>query len=112
MGCGTRLQVVPHWYQWGYLICLSLLPTVVSFLATTQAIHYIGPTPTAILGALEPVTAVVFGVLLFHESMTPRIFLGIVLIIAAVTIIVGQGNITAYMVRFRKLFPKLSRKKP
>lgn len=111
VGFGTRLQSVPHWYQWGYLICLALLPTVVSFLATTQAIHYIGPTPTAILGALEPVTAVFFGVLLFNEAMTPRIFLGIVLIIAAVTIIVAQGNITAYMVRFRKLFPKLKRKK-
>ncbi|MCM1532642.1 MAG: DMT family transporter [Bacteroides sp.] len=109
VGCGTRLQVVPHWYQWGYLICLALLPTVVSFLATTQAIHYIGPTPTAILGALEPVTAVCFGVLLFNETMTVRIFLGIVLIIAAVTIIVAQGNITAYLVRFRKLFPKLKK---
>lgn len=111
VGCGTRLQMVPHWYQWGYLLCLSLLPTVVSFLATTQAIHYIGPTPTAILGALEPVTAVCFGVLLFHERMTPRIFLGIVLIISAVTLIVAQSSLASYMVRFRKLFPRLSKKK-
>lgn len=111
VGLGTQLQSIPHWYDWGYLICLAILPTVVSFVATTQAIHYIGPTPTAILGALEPVTAVVFGVFIFNETMTPRIFLGIVLIITAVTIIVAQGNIAAYLIRFRKLFPKLKRKK-
>lgn len=107
VGFGQGLVFPQGAFQWGSLVCLSLLPTVVSFLATTQAIHYIGPTPTAILGALEPVTAVFFGVLLFDESLTPRLFLGIVLIITAVSLIVAEGNITAYMVRFRKLFPKL-----
>lgn len=34
-------------------------------LCTTSAIQYIGSTPTAILGALEPVTAVFFGVMIF-----------------------------------------------
>ena len=43
----------------------------------TKAIHYIGSTPTAILGALEPVTALFFGVLIFGEQLTPRIILGI-----------------------------------
>ena len=43
------------------VLALAALPTAVSLLCTTQAIHYIGSTPTAILGALEPVTAVFFG---------------------------------------------------
>lgn len=56
--CATQLTLPQHWYMWGNLLALALLPTVVSFLCTTQAIQYIGSTPTAILGALEPVTAV------------------------------------------------------
>ena len=96
------------WYMWIYLFLLALLPTAVSLLCTTSAIKLIGATPTAILGALEPVTALIFGVTIFHEVITPRDSAGIVLIIAAVTIVVAGGNITSTLVRFRKLFPRLT----
>ena len=79
----------------------------ISFLCTTRAVQYIGSTPTAILGALEPVTAVFFGVTIFGESLTPRLIGGILMIILAVTLIIVGSNITIYLVRFRKLFPKL-----
>ena len=57
-------------------------------ICTALAIHYIGSTSTAILGALEPVTALFFGVLLFHEKLTPRLMVGILMIITAVTLII------------------------
>lgn len=58
----------------------------------TKSIHYIGSTPAAILGALEPITALFFGVLVFGERLTPRIILGIILVLSAVTlIIVGKS---------------------
>ena len=95
------------WYMWFYLLMLALLPTAVSLLCTTSAIKLIGATPTAILGALEPVTALIFGVVIFHEVVTLRDLVGIVLIIAAVTIVIAGGNVTATLVRFRKLFPRL-----
>ena len=76
----TGLQAVPSWYLWGNVLALAALPTAVSLLCTTQAIHYIGSTPTAILGALEPVTAVFFGVVIFHEELTARLGLGIALL--------------------------------
>lgn len=104
---GSSLYVPDKWYLWGNLLALAVFPTAVSFLCTTQAIQYIGSTPTAILGALEPVTAVAFGVTVFGESLTPRLSLGILMIILAVTFIIAGGNITVYLVRFRKLFPKL-----
>lgn len=104
---GQSLQTVDKWYLWGNLIALAVFPTAISFLCTTQAIQYIGSTPTAILGALEPVTAVFFGVTIFGEALTPRLSLGIVLIILAVTFIIAGSNITTYLVRFRKLFPRL-----
>ncbi|MGG6496972.1 UNVERIFIED_CONTAM: EamA family transporter, partial [Bacteroidetes bacterium 56_B9] len=52
---GQSLHVVDKWYLWGNLIALAIFPTAISFLCTTQAVQYIGATPTAILGALEPV---------------------------------------------------------
>lgn len=106
---GTQLILPSKWYMWGNLIALAALPTAVSFICTTQAVQYIGSTPTAILGALEPVTAVIFGVTLFGESLTPRLILGILMIILAVTLIIAGGSITTQLVRFRKLFPKLLR---
>ena len=108
---GQDLRVPDQWYLWGNLLALAVFPTAISFLCTTSAIQYIGSTPTAILGALEPVTAVFFGVTVFGESLTPRIICGITMIIAAVTLIVAGGNLPAYMVHFRKLFPRLSVKK-
>lgn len=99
-----------HWYMWGNLLGLAVFPTAISFLCTTAAINKIGSTPTAILGALEPVTAVVFGVAVFHETLSVRQGLGLVLIIAAVTLVVAGGRISLPMTRFRHMFPRLRRK--
>ena len=103
----TELQVPSQWHQWGNLIALAIFPTAVSFLCTTMAIQYIGSTPTAILGALEPLTAVFFGVTVFGESLTPRISCGIIMIVSAVTLIIAGSNVTEYLVRFKKLFPRI-----
>lgn len=95
------------WFSWGCAFALALFPTAISFLCTTRAIQYIGSTPTAILGALEPLTAVFFGIVIFNETMTMRDCIGMLLIIIAVTLVVAGGSITAPLTRFRKLFPKL-----
>ena len=90
---GFASDTVPSWL-WGDVLALAILPTAVSLVCTALAIHYIGSTPTAILGALEPVTALFFGVLLFHEKLTPRLMVGILMIITAVTlIIIGKSLI-------------------
>ncbi|MCM1067714.1 MAG: EamA family transporter [Muribaculaceae bacterium] len=107
---GGSFSTPSHWYMWGCVLALAVLPTVVSFLCTTAAIQYIGPTPTAILGALEPLTAVVIGISIFGETMTGRDWLGLVLIVTAVTLVVAGGKISQALVRFRKLFPRLTRK--
>lgn len=104
---GKSLHVADTWYLWGNLLALAVFPTAISFLCTTQAIQYIGSTPTAILGALEPLTAVFFGVTIFGESLTLRLGCGIAMIVLAVTLIIAGSNVTAYLIRFRKLFPRL-----
>lgn len=106
---GRALTFPSAWYKWGNLVALALFPTAISFLCTTQAIQYIGSTPTAILGALEPLTAVFFGVTVFGEALTPRLMFGIVMIIAAVSALVAGGSITNHLIRFKKMFPRLRR---
>lgn len=108
---GQAVTMPQKWYMWGNLIALAIFPTAISFLCTTSAIQYIGSTPTAILGALEPVTAVIIGVTVFGEALTPRILCGILMIIAAVTLIIAGGHITIHLVRFRKMFPRLPLKR-
>ena len=85
----TELQPIPEPIYYINAVSLALFPTIVSLVTMAQAIHYIGSTPTAILGALEPVTALFIGVLVFDERLTPRIAFGVFLILVAVTLIVA-----------------------
>ncbi len=101
----TELQVIPTPMRWINAVSLAVFPTVISLVTMTKAIHYIGSTPTAILGALEPVTALFFGVLVFGEQLTPRIILGILMVITAVTLIIGGKS----LLKKRKIRVKHSR---
>ena len=72
----------------GYLFLLALIPTVLANLALVKAIKSIGSTLSSVLGAMEPVTAVCVGILVFGEAFTGSIGVGIALIISAVIIII------------------------
>ena len=85
---GIQSPPADKWFLWGNLLALGLLPTAVSLLTTTIAIQHIGSTSTAILGALEPATAIFFGITVFNETLTFRETCGLVLIIVAVCIVV------------------------
>lgn len=86
-----RWQIaVPQGLHWGYSIGAALFPTALSLVLTTLAIQGIGSTQTAILGAMEPITAVMVGLTLFGEHLTVRSCIGIALIVLAVTIVVAR----------------------
>ena len=91
---GINLQPLQSVSAIANALAIAILPTVISLICTAKAIHYVGATPTAILGALEPVTAVFFGTVIFHEPLTARLILGIVVIIAAVTLIVSGSAVS------------------
>lgn len=82
------LHSIPDIPTFGNLLLLAIIPTIVSNLTLIEAIKYIGATQTSVLGAMEPVTAVIVGITVFGEAFTLPIAIGIVLIIAAVTIII------------------------
>ncbi len=83
---------MPQGWHWGYSLGSALFPTALSLALTGVAIQHIGSTETAILGALEPITAVAVGVTVFSEQITPQSALGILLIVVAVTIVIAEGK--------------------
>lgn len=110
IGDGLHVPPLGGWYLWANLIALAVFPTAISFLCTTAAIKHIGSTPTAILGALEPATAVFFGMVVFGQQMLPREWCGFVLIILSVSVVVAGGGVTRYLLRMKRLFPRIRRK--
>ncbi|MBR1777730.1 MAG: EamA family transporter [Alphaproteobacteria bacterium] len=82
---GQGISPIGSPFMLGCLICLAIFPTIVALETITVAIRLIGPTIAAVLGAFEPLTALVIGATVFHEQMTFRIICGILLILIAVT---------------------------
>ncbi len=76
--------------SWGWGFMLGAVPTVLSLIFMVKAVKSIGSTPTAIFGALEPVTAVAIGVLVFGEILTVRLGIGIALILGSVVLIAAK----------------------
>ena len=74
--------------EWAYILGLGLWATMISNFTGVKAVRRIGPTLTSILGALQPLTAVILGALFLNEHLSIKSFVGIVLILVAVTIIV------------------------
>ena len=88
----TLLQPLDKPLLWLYTAGLALLPTIISIEAITISIKLVGSTTAAILGSLEPLTAIFFGVLIFHEELTPRIIFGIIMVLSGVILIIARKN--------------------
>ena len=70
------------------LVLLGLIPTALSNITLILALKRIGSTLSAILGALEPLTAMCIGVLWLCEPFTLLTAAGAVAIIASVMLLV------------------------
>lgn len=90
---GLHIQMLTTPRMWSCAFMLALLPTVFSLVLMTISVHETGSTPTAVMGALEPLTAVVIGVAVFGEQLTPRLAAGIVLILTAVIMIIAGKSL-------------------
>lgn len=69
---GGMLTGVDTFADWGNLIGLALIPTMVSMLTIAISSRYIGPTKTAVLGVFEPLTAILIGTMVFGEALTTK----------------------------------------
>ncbi len=85
-----RITLVSDIRLWGYIAGLGLWSTMISNFTGVKAVRRIGPTMTSILGALQPLTAVVLGVLFLNEHLGVRTIAGISIIMVTVTFIVAH----------------------
>ena len=83
-----KLTIITDVRSWLNALGLGLWATMVSNITGVKGIRRIGPTMTSILGALQPVTAVILGVLFLGEHLYLRSLIGISIILVAVCIIV------------------------
>ncbi|AZA98766.1 DMT family transporter [Chryseobacterium joostei] len=81
---GNESFAIPSTAIFFNFLIFAFLTTVISSLCLVYAIKNIGSTPVAILGALEPVVAVMVSVLIFHENFTTNLLIGITLILLGV----------------------------
>lgn len=84
----SGLQLVADGYTWLIILGLALPATAISNITLVRAIKYAGPTLTSILGAMEPLTAVVIGIFVFKELFTLNSAIGIILILLAVSVVI------------------------
>lgn len=85
---GEPLTLPQNATSWFYVGWLAVVPAIMALTLMVYAAKLIGSTATAILGALEPLTAVLIGVFVFDEDFSLNLLIGIVLILVAVTMIV------------------------
>ena len=87
---GLPLTLPQNATSWFYVGWLAVVPAIFALVLMVYAAKYVGSTPTAILGALEPLTAVLIGIFVFNEPFTVNLAIGIVLILGAVVVIVKK----------------------
>lgn len=112
MGQDAQLHPLTTLSQLVYATILAVFPTVISLILMVIAVHNVGSTPTAVMGALEPITAVCIGVFVFGEAFTMRLAIGCVLILTAVILIVaGKALPTQHItIVFSKIGHSLKKK--
>lgn len=88
-----------------WLVVFALVTTVISCITMVYAVQFIGSTPTAIMGALEPVVGVMVGVFWLDERFTVAMAVGIVLIIGAVIMVILSDAIQRFAASVKGIWP-------
>lgn len=82
-----RIESVPNATCWQNIILLGLIPTALSNICVTMSLRLIDSTIVAILGAFEPLTAMVIGILILNDPWSVLSLIGAALILLAVAIL-------------------------
>lgn len=89
---GQGLDMMPNANAVVHIFLLSLIPTLVSDLTLILAIQHVGSTTAAIMGCMEPLTAVSMGVLFLGERFGLGQILGVVIVLVAVFIVILSSH--------------------
>ncbi|NCC18022.1 MAG: DMT family transporter [Bacteroidia bacterium] len=88
---GTLIPI-PSLMAGGNILFMSIFSTIIANLTLILAIKAIGSTITALLSPLEPVTAIIIGIIVFNENINIQIITGVIIIILAVVLIILNGK--------------------
>ncbi len=88
----TELQPISDWRVLACALALAIFPTIISIETINVSIRLIGATITSILGALEPLSAIFFGMIFFNEVLTFNRIIGIILVILGVMLIILRNG--------------------
>lgn len=89
---GGEFAPLSTFHHWWNILALAFIPTLISDLTLVYAIQIIGSTTTAILGCMEPLTAVLVGITIFGERLNVSQGIGMVLVFIAVYLVVVSQN--------------------
>ena len=90
------------WRELGLALLLAVITAVISNLTLILAVQRIGSTLASVLGVMEPLTAVLVGVCVFHEPFTPPIAGGVAFIVASVILVLLGDKLRALGVRLHR----------
>lgn len=72
------------WVSWIAVLALGILCSAIGFVAQTAAQKYTTPTHTGLIFSLEPVFAAAFAILFAGETLSPRGYLGAIIVLFGV----------------------------
>lgn len=70
----------------GFYLIFALISTVVPYILYTLGLTNLENSKASIIASIEPVTATVLGIIIFHEKMNVSNLLGIILVLGAIVI--------------------------
>lgn len=68
----------------GYVLCLGIVSTILPFLLYTLGLHFVQGGQASVIASIEPVTAAIVGIILYHEALTAQTVVGIALVLAGI----------------------------
>lgn len=73
---------LPSVSTWGALVCIGLVGTVAMYLCQIHGQRRVSPSETVIILSLEPVFALLTSMVVLHETVGPRGWVGVMLMMA------------------------------
>ena len=80
------------WPAHGWLLALALLPQVLGWLLIATALPRLPALETSVLLLLQPMLTVIWGVIIFAESLSPVQVTGVLLVLGGIALVTFSGG--------------------
>jgi len=77
---------------YGYSLLIAILTSIIGIICLQQGVRYLGAATASILSMFEPVTSVIFGIVILQEQLTIVKAIGCFIILGAITGLIIFNN--------------------